>query len=61
MLLDYNWKYDGNKLKGNVHPNPNYLFSRLLYQGLTRVRKKLVLVVCPESVLNGLLLLLQNN
>lgn len=60
MLLDSNWKFDGKKLISNTHPNPNYLFLNLLYQGLTRVRKKLVLVVCEKSVLQALLFLLQN-
>ena len=57
MLLDYNWRYENGRLKGLVHPNPDYLFTKLLYQGLTRVRRKLALVVCSESVLEGILLL----
>ena len=61
MLLDYNWRYENGRLKGLVHPNPDYLFTKLLYQGLTRVRRKLALVVCSESVLEGILLLLQNS
>ena len=61
MLLDYNWRYENGRLKGWVHPNPDYLFTKLLYQGLTRVRRKLALVVCSESVLEGILLLLQNS
>lgn len=60
MLLDSNWEFDGKKLISKIHPNPNYIFLNLLYQGLTRVRKKLVLVVCQKSVLEGLLFLLQN-
>lgn len=60
MMLDYNWYYEGGHLKGREHPNPDYLFEQLLYQGLTRVRSKLALIVCSESVLAHILPLLKN-
>lgn len=61
MILDYNWFYDHGHLAGRQHPNPDYLFNQLLYQGLTRVRSKLALIVCSESVLAHILPLLKNS
>lgn len=61
MMLDYNWCYEGGHLKGREHPNLDYLFEQLLYQGLTRVRSKLALIVCSDSVLVHILPLLKNN
>lgn len=60
MILDYNWYYNNGKLTGREHPNPDYLFEQLLYQGLTRVRSKLALVICSETVLENILPLLSN-
>ncbi len=61
MLLDYNWYYNNGKLMGKEHPNPDYIFNQLLYQGLTRVRSKLALIICSDTVLNNILLLLKNS
>ena len=51
MLLDSAFYYDENGLlKGDPHPNPDYLYSKLFYQGITRVRENLSLIVvdAPE-------------
>lgn len=51
MLMDRSFFYDGNGiLKGVPHPNPDYLYPNLFYQGITRVREKIALVVvgAPE-------------
>lgn len=61
MILDDNWFYQNNKLTGRVHPNPDYLFAQLLYQGLTRVRSKLALIVCGEDILTEILTLVKND
>lgn len=61
MILDYNWHYNNGKLVGNIHPNPDYLFTQLLYQGLTRVRSKLAIIICSQSVLANILPLLKNS
>lgn len=45
MFLDGNFYYDGNMLRASPHPNPDYIYTQLLYQGLTRVREKLCIVV----------------
>lgn len=61
MVLDYNWYYNNGKLTGRKHPNPDYIFEQLLYQGLTRVRSKLALIICSDSVLEGILSLLKSS
>jgi hypothetical protein len=61
MILDDNWFYFGDKLMARIHPNPDYLFTQLLYQGLTRVRSKLALIICSKAVFEKVLALLKNN
>lgn len=41
--------------------NDSELFEQLLYQGLTRVRSKLALVICSKEVLSSVLPLLKNS
>ncbi len=51
MLLDSSFYYDKDDvLKGIPHPNPDYLYPNLFYQGITRVRENLALIVvqAPE-------------
>lgn len=46
MLLDQTFAYDENDvLRAKYHPNPDYLYRQLLFQGLSRVREKLAVVV----------------
>lgn len=46
MLMDSSFFYDENGiLQGVSHPNPDYLYPNLFYQGITRVREKIALVV----------------
>lgn len=46
MLMDSSFYYDENgTLQGIPHPNPDYLYPNLFYQGITRVREKLALVI----------------
>ncbi len=61
MILDQHWLYIDGKLCSTSHPNPDYLFSQLLYQGLTRVRSKLAIIICKEKVLNSILPLMKND
>ena len=58
MVLDGSWRYVDNKLIAPPHPNPDYLFSKLLYQGLTRVRSRLAIIVCSEDLLKNILSML---
>lgn len=51
MLLDKSFYYDQNGLlQGITHPNPDYLYPNLFYQGITRVREAICLIVvdAPE-------------
>lgn len=46
MLLDSSFFYDDNGiLRGIPHPTPDYLYPNLFYQGITRVREKLALII----------------
>ena len=47
MILDYNFYYnqDSGILHARNHPSNDYLFGQLFFQGITRVREKLALVV----------------
>ena len=50
MLMDDSFYYDEDGvLQAVPHPNPNYLYPQLLYQGATRAREglALILVECP--------------
>ena len=53
--------YNDKLIMARIHPNPDYLFTQLLYQGLTRVRSKLALIICSEAVFEKVLALLKNN
>ena len=61
MLMDNTFSYDQNgRLQGRQHPNPDYLYTQLLYQGLTRVREKLALVIIRDySLFQTILSILQ--
>lgn len=46
MLMDSTFFYDEEgKLQGIPHPNPDYLYPNLFYQGVTRVRDQLALII----------------
>ena len=46
MLLNSAFAYDENgRLRAKYHPNPDYLYRQLLFQGLSRVREKLAIVI----------------
>lgn len=46
MLMDDSFYYDeNNQLQGVEHPNPDYLYPNLFYQGITRVREKIALII----------------
>jgi len=46
ILMDDSFYYDESGiLQGVPHPNPDYLYPNLFYQGITRVREKIALVV----------------
>lgn len=52
MLMDNSFYYDENGiLCGKQHPNPDYLYPNLFYQGITRVREKIALIVVNAPLL----------
>ena len=52
MLMDKSFYYDENcVLQGVPHPNPDYLYPNLFYQGITRVREKIALIVVNAPIL----------
>ena len=56
MILNHYFMYDEKGiLCAERHPNPDYLFPKLLFQGLTRARSKICLIVTKESLLNEVL------
>ena len=60
MIMGNSFYYDGNILKAVEHPNPDYLFDKLLYQGLTRTRKKLTLIITDKDLLDNILKIVNN-
>lgn len=55
--MDNNFKYseDGH-LQGRIHPNPDYIFYKLWYQGVSRARERLcILIIGNEPLFNNIL------
>ena len=61
MIINHNFFYKGNKLDATAHPNPDYLYTQLLYQGLTRARERLCLIIQEKSVLQKIFELMQKS
>lgn len=52
IILDHHFHYNSeDRLIAEHHPNPDYLFRQLLFQGVTRVREKLCLVIVDNRTL----------
>lgn len=52
MLMDEAFYYDEDGiLCAKTHPNPDYLYEKLFYQGITRVREKIALVIIDNITL----------
>ena len=52
MLMDQSFYYDkDDRLQGIPHPNPDYLYPNLFYQGVSRVREKLALIIVDTPLL----------
>jgi hypothetical protein len=52
IMLDDHFLYDiSGRLQAKNHPNPDYLFPKLFYQGITRVREKLMVLVIDNPEL----------
>ena len=52
MVLTNDFQYnEKGRLTAKEHPNPNYLFPKLFYQGITRAREKLAIIVAQNMPL----------
>ena len=52
MILDDTFYYDSEGiLRVTRHPDPRYLYDRLLYQDITRTREKLCLIIIDNFAL----------
>lgn len=52
MVLTNDFQYnEKGRLTAKEHPNPDYLFPKLFYQGITRAREKLALIVVQNMPL----------
>ena len=45
LLMGESFYYEDDCLHAYQHPNPNYLYHKMLFQAMTRVRDKLCIVV----------------
>lgn len=61
MILSNKFYYENNLLNADQHPNSDYLYTQLLYQGLTRTRAKLRLIIQTEELLEKILILFGAN
>ena len=52
VMLDDHFHYEENgKLVGTPHPNPDYLYTQLLYQNVSRAKEKLCIIVRENPAL----------
>lgn len=60
--IDNTFSYDSSgKLVAKTHPNPDYLFTKLLYQDVTRAREKLCVLVIEDTRLLKKVLEIKNS
>ncbi len=57
MIMDSNFYYENGKLKGKRHPNPDYIFTKLLYEGITRARSELAIIITDKNLLGQIMVL----
>lgn len=62
IIMDNNFRYsDDGDLEGKEHPNPDYLFSRLFYQNISRTRERLCIIVLNNPKMFRKLLMIKEN
>lgn len=61
MIINEDFYYRDNNLISRDHPNPNYLYTKLLFQGLTRVREKLAIIVLNNETIYEKIINILNN
>lgn len=51
-IMDRNFRYTAEgRLQGKKHPNPDYIFYKLWYQGVSRAREKLCILIIDNEEL----------
>ncbi len=55
MIMGNEFYYKNNKLKGYTHPTPDYIYTQLLYQGLTRAQTGVLLIITDIELLKSIL------
>lgn len=55
--MDKSFRYtEEGRLQGKVHPNPDYIFYKLWFQGVSRAREKLcILIIGNEELFDKIL------
>ena len=62
IILDENFSYSKKGiLEAKEHPNPDYLFPKLIYQNITRAREKLCIIVLNNPFMFEILLRIKDN
>ena len=61
MKIGDEFYYEGNKLKSYDKKNSTYSYVQLLYQGMNRVRRGLLLVTTNKEVLDRILTIIKRN
>lgn len=61
MIMGIDFEYVGKRLNSKRHPNPNYISSKLFYQGITRARTHLAIIVLRNPSLYQQLIKIKNN
>ncbi len=61
MIMGQNFKYIDGRLHSPEHPNPDYIFSKLFYQGITRARINLAIIVHRNPELYTQLIKIKRN
>lgn len=60
IMMDENYRYADGELTCRRHPNPDYLYYKLMYQAVSRARRKLCILVLENSELFTQLLRIKN-
>lgn len=62
MVIDENFKYNKKgDLEACIHPNPDFLFTKLFYQNATRARERLCIVILNNPEVFETLLKIKEN
>lgn len=61
MIMGTDFEYIENRLNSRRHPNPNYISSKLFYQGITRARTHLSIIVLRNPNLYQQLIKIKQN